>query len=122
MPDTPCAVKLCTKSTCDFRSSSLSGPFHTTSTFSSRAALIAPACTAFQNSCVVPLGTTAMRSCAGFAPASLAAVPSSVFFLQDTLKNAPAQNAQTQSVFPATALILCTKWRQQLDPELLSCR
>ena len=62
MPATPCAVKLCTRSTCDFRSSSLSGPFQMISTFSSLAAFAAPACTAFQNSCVVPLGTTAMRS------------------------------------------------------------
>jgi hypothetical protein len=60
MPETPCATKLWTTSICCLRSSSLSGPFHTISTPISFDALTAPAWTAFQNSCVVPLGTTAI--------------------------------------------------------------
>ena len=97
MPDTPCAVKLCTKSTCDLRSSSLSGPFQITSTLTSRAAFSAPAWTAFQNSCVVPLGMTATRS---FAGASVAAplLPAlvSAFFLQLTASSVSRQSVQTQ--------------------------
>src|SRR5262245_39584282 len=60
MPETPWATKLWTTSIWPLRSSSLSGPFHTISTPISREALTAPAWTAFQNSCVVPLGITAI--------------------------------------------------------------
>src|SRR6478735_11571273 len=99
MPDTPCAVKLCTRSTWDLRSSSLSGPFQITSTLTSRAAFSAPAWTAFQNSCVVPLGMTATRSLAGAS--ALAAPPlvlaASVFFLQLTESSAHKQSVQTQN-------------------------
>ena len=45
---------------CSSRSSSRSGPFQMMSTLSSFPALIAPAWTDFQNSCVVPLGMTAI--------------------------------------------------------------
>src|SRR5262249_21693224 len=57
---TPCATKLCTTSICCLRSSSFRGPFQTISTPRSFEALAAPACTAFQNSWVVPLGMTAI--------------------------------------------------------------
>ena len=43
----------------------MSGPFQTMSTSSSFAAFTAPACTLFQNSCVVPFGMTAMRTRGG---------------------------------------------------------
>ncbi len=82
MPDTPCATKLETTSTCALRSSSLSGPFQTMSTSSSREAFTAPACTLFQNSCVVPFGTTAMRRRAPLfaaAPVSVDVVPDDGF-------------------------------------------
>src|SRR4051794_6913203 len=62
MPATPWATMLCTMSIWLLRSSSLSGPFQMMLTLLSLAALAAPACTAFQNSWVVPLGITAMVS------------------------------------------------------------
>src|SRR5688572_10223019 len=61
IPSTPRTTKSSTTWICAVRSSSLSGPFQITSTASARAARSAPACTDFQNSCVVPLGITAMR-------------------------------------------------------------
>ena len=64
IPLTPWAVNCWTRSICCFRSSSLSGPFQMTSTSSSLDAFTAPACTAFQNSWVVPLGMTAIFSLA----------------------------------------------------------
>src|ERR1700722_20179445 len=71
MPPTPWATKDCTTSICSLRSSSRRGPFHTTSMSSSRAAFTAPACTLFQNSCVVPLGTTAMTRRGGASTVAL---------------------------------------------------
>ena len=55
-------MKFSTTSIWSSRSSSCSGPFQMIFTPSSCAAFSAPACTDFQNSCVVPLGMTAMAS------------------------------------------------------------
>ena len=49
-------------------SSSFGGPFHRMSTSDSFAAASAPAWIAFQNSCVVPFGITAMTTRSCFAP------------------------------------------------------
>src|SRR4051794_36684258 len=60
MPLTPRAVKSSTTLICSSRSSSLSGPFQMISQPVSWLAFTAPAWMVFQNSCVVPLGMTAM--------------------------------------------------------------
>ncbi len=75
----------------------MSGPFQTISTLSSLAAFAAPAWTAFQNSCVVPLGTTAMRSFFSEpAPEELApAAPVLSLFLQ-----APAKGSTPSKLKP----------------------
>jgi hypothetical protein len=44
-----------------------------------------------------------LRTCAGFAAASLAVSVASAFFLHDALSKVHAHNAQTQSAFPFTA-------------------
>ena len=65
MPLTRWPTKFSTTWICCSRSSSLSGPFQMTCTlvpaaFSSSSAFLAPAWMDFQNSCVVPLGMTAI--------------------------------------------------------------
>ena len=60
IPDTFVLTNSSTRRICASRSSSFSGPCHLISTPNSFAAFSAPACTDFQNACVVPLGMTAM--------------------------------------------------------------
>ena len=60
IPDTPVLSMSSTTAICEAESSSLSGPFQMISQPISCAALLAPAWIDFQNSCVVPLGMTAM--------------------------------------------------------------
>ena len=55
-------MKSCTRLICISRSLSVIGPFQMISTSASLAPAAAPACTAFQNSCDVALGTTASTS------------------------------------------------------------
>jgi hypothetical protein len=103
MPATFCAVNDCTRSIWFLRSSSRSGPFQTMSTSSSRDAFTAPACTLFQNSCVVPFRITAMR----IRFFSGSGEPSSAFFVQPSANDETSRspNNARRTGFSLTSLV-----------------